>query len=221
MMQGDREKALTNTLRVDDKGQQWQGIFDPVGGRMRMQNPSTGKFLDELPVGEQPSFTNEEKNRRMSTTGGLMGEIIDMRMSSDPAIRARGEQMSAMYTGMAGTMAGARMGASQSAEATGPVFQQTEADRQAKAKEEDWNKYQTNEEKDKYVGIDKEFDISGEKQKQQAAIFGKFMSLQQDKDPSKRGKFATYLNSIPAKPPNVPANTWFNPDVNKWQLLSQ
>jgi hypothetical protein len=101
--------------KTDDKGQEWQEIFSPADGRVRLLNPTTGKHADELPEDQRPSFSKSLRNQRMSTPGGLMGEIIDARMSSDPAIRARGEKMGGMYTEMYGAQAGARTGGEQNA----------------------------------------------------------------------------------------------------------
>lgn len=119
MAQGDRSKAMAGPDLIDDSGKSWSRIFDPVAGKVRNFNPELQKYSDELPTEQQPSFTKSEKQNRMSTPGGLMGEIVDMRMSSDPAIKARGDQMAKLYTGMQGTIAGQRAGATQ--DVTQPV----------------------------------------------------------------------------------------------------
>jgi len=102
-------------VKTDDKGGEWQEIFDPVHGTSRLFNPVLQKHADELPAEQQPSFEKSLRQNRMSTPGGLMGEIIDMRMSADPLIKARGESMADMYTKMYGGVAGARTGGEQGA----------------------------------------------------------------------------------------------------------
>lgn len=115
MQDADRMKSLTGQDMTDDKGRAWSRIFDPVTGRTRNFNSEMGKFSDELGQGEQPTFQNEEKTKKLNAVGGKLGEIIDMRMSSDPAIREQGRRMGDIYTGLMGAAAGARTGADQTA----------------------------------------------------------------------------------------------------------
>lgn len=119
VVEADNSRYVPGGLKTDDKGNEWQEIFSPVDGRTRMFSPTTQKYADTLGAGEQPTFANERKNQRMSTPGGLMGEIMDMRMSGDPAMKARGLQMSDMYTQMTSGLAAKRAGAEQ--EATQPA----------------------------------------------------------------------------------------------------
>jgi hypothetical protein len=100
---------------TDDKGGEWQEIFDPVGGKTRLFNPITQQHADELPQDQQPSFTKSQRMQRTSTPGGLAGEIIDAQMSGDPMIRARGEKEAKLYTGLMGGVAGGRKGGEENA----------------------------------------------------------------------------------------------------------
>jgi hypothetical protein len=113
--QAEQPRFVPGGIKTDDAGQNWHEIFDPTTGRVRNFNPDTQKYADELPADKQPTFAKSQRQTRMATPGGLMGEIIDMRMSSDPAVRARGAQMATMYAGMTGAAAGARTGAEQMA----------------------------------------------------------------------------------------------------------
>lgn len=115
MAQGDRQKALAGPDLTDDKGGTWSRVFDPISGATRLYNPVLQKHADELPDGQQPTFDKEHRQQRMSTPGGLAGEIIDMRMSADPAVKARGLQMADMYSQMQGAAAGARVAGEQNA----------------------------------------------------------------------------------------------------------
>lgn len=61
--QMDQSKALAGPPRTDDKGGNWDRIFDPTTGRVRDFNAESQKFADELPANERPSFLNERKKQ--------------------------------------------------------------------------------------------------------------------------------------------------------------
>lgn len=96
--------------KVDDQGHQWQTVMDPATGAVN--DKPVGWTPQE---GYQPTFKNEEKNQRMSTPGGLEGEIMGNLMSSDPALQAMGKQQRDIYVGMAGARAAATTGGQQNA----------------------------------------------------------------------------------------------------------
>lgn len=153
MTQGDRDKFVPGGLKTDDKGNEWQEIFDPVAGKTRLFDPVSQKHADELPVGQVPTFENERKNQRRAASGGLVGEIIDQRMSSDPAVRARGQQMAALWSQMQAQEQGAVAGARTYADQTAPhpytdtkefIKNEREAAYGTVPKVQDANEYKTN-----------------------------------------------------------------------------
>jgi hypothetical protein len=113
MAQGDRSKALTGPPQVDDKGQSWDRTFDPISGTTRLYSPTLQKHADELPADQQPAFTKEERNQRMSTPGGLLGEVYSMMDSPDPAVRTQGALLHQRYINDQAQIAGGRAGAVQ------------------------------------------------------------------------------------------------------------
>jgi hypothetical protein len=112
--QMDNPHAQGRSL-TDDKGGEWQEIFDPVGGKTRLFNPISQQHADELPPDQQPSFKNSQHQQRISTPGGLAGEIISDQMSPDPAIAARGKTEAGLFANLYGAQAGARKGGEENA----------------------------------------------------------------------------------------------------------
>lgn len=114
MAHADNPKAMAGPDMTDDKGHAWSRIFDPTTGRVRNFNSELGKYSDELPAGSQPTFANQAKNQHRAAAGGLLGEIMDMQDSTDPAVRAIGDKKYGEYITAGGAMAAARAGATQS-----------------------------------------------------------------------------------------------------------
>jgi len=108
MEEADRSKFVPGSFRTDDEGNKWQEIFNPVEGRTRLFNPATQKFADQMD--KPPSFTKDERQQRMSTPGGLAGEIISMQTSPDPAVREQGRVWGEKYKDLTGQLAGGRKG---------------------------------------------------------------------------------------------------------------
>lgn len=61
---------------VDDSGQEWQEIFNPVAGKTRLFSPTSQKYADELAPDQAPSFNNAKRANRNSniTLGNLVGQ---------------------------------------------------------------------------------------------------------------------------------------------------
>lgn len=85
---------------TDDKGQEWQEIFNPIEGKSRLFNPTSQKHADELPPDQQPTFKNSQKQANRATPGGLQGEIMEGLMSADPGVNLRAQQQQKIYQDM-------------------------------------------------------------------------------------------------------------------------
>jgi hypothetical protein len=110
-------------VHIDDKGQAWQEIFDPVAGTSKLYNPETRQNAADLPADQQPQFTNAAK-QRAAGSGLTPGHIVEMQMSEDPKVRAQGNQAARYYTGIMGQTAGSQAGARSAVEQ--PVREQTD-----------------------------------------------------------------------------------------------
>lgn len=95
--------------KVDDQlGKQWQTVMDPATGAV-----SDKPVGWTPPEGYSPTFKNEEKNQRMSTPGGLQGEIIAGLNSPDPAVQANAQKMKQQYLELNTARVAAATGANQ------------------------------------------------------------------------------------------------------------
>ncbi|SRR6266576_164138 len=105
----DNVKALTGEKRTDDEGNPWHGVFDPTTGKIRLQNPVSQKFADELPADKQPSFESERKQTSAARLNeDFTGAGIRRRLAAgDPKARADYQRLIEESSALAGGKAGA------------------------------------------------------------------------------------------------------------------
>lgn len=125
MEQADRPRLAPGGLKVDDRGQEWQEIFDPLNPKQptRWYNPVSKQYADELKGEDQPTFAKQQRAQRQAT-GGFVGDLVQRLSSADPAIRAEAEKDKANYLSVMGGTAGARTAGEQ--EAPHPYSEQKE-----------------------------------------------------------------------------------------------
>lgn len=79
---------------VADDGSAWQEVMDPSNPKapVRLYNPVTSKFADQLPSDLQPGFENQKKSARVAASGGYLGDLTKRLSDADPAVKAAAEK---------------------------------------------------------------------------------------------------------------------------------
>lgn len=95
----NHQKTVQGSKTSDD-GSEWQEIFDPVSGNVRLKNPVSGKYADELGTDDQPKFENQKKAARIQANGGFEGDLVRRLTDADPAIRTQAEKERDAYTSL-------------------------------------------------------------------------------------------------------------------------